>query len=147
MKESIGSIQLFIIVLTMVMLFSGIMAFTINRSNAFAVKDKIISIIEENGGIENLTNDKSKTIEKIVDSLTEKRYRQNGICPENAVCYSRDGTVSTSNAAFAIIKTKSTASERNAYYYKVVVYYNLDIPVIKTLFNFQLSGETKALSK
>ena len=158
MKESIGGTQLFIIVVTLILLFSGIMALTINHSNAFTVKDQLVSIIEQAGGFDmeaSLYNSRDDTLEKIVDALQERSYRQTGMCPNGSgddykvTGYERDGTQTTVNnkSSFCIVRVsgKSPAGTPQNYYYKVIVFYSLDLPVINSLFNFKAVGETKAL--
>ena len=41
MREGIGGIQLFLIVVILILVFAGIMSLTINHSNAFAVKETV----------------------------------------------------------------------------------------------------------
>ena len=50
MKESISMTAIFQIVILFILLFTAIMALTINNSNAFGVKDEIVNILELNGG-------------------------------------------------------------------------------------------------
>lgn len=161
MKESIGGTQLFVIVIALVLIFTAIMAFTINHSNAFAVKDQITQIIENNGGfdlseeyIEGHDRDTDKVIKEIVEAIDRNSYRQVGKCPEatgnsKVASYQRNGakTVGNNDAAFCIVKIPSEGKDGavNAYYYQVVVFYSLDIPVVKELFNFKAVGETKVL--
>lgn len=162
MKESIGGVQLFMIVVALVLLFSGIMALTINRSNAFAVKDQLVSIIERNGGFDmtseivggRLTGDDA--IEEIVESLEHNSYRQTGQCPipddPNAVevkAFQRNGAavVGNNDASFCIVRIKgqNPVGTPANYYYQIIVFYSLDLPVIKELFTFKALGETKVL--
>ena len=46
MREAIGGISIFQIVILFILLFTGVMCLTINHSKAFGVKDEIITIIE-----------------------------------------------------------------------------------------------------
>ncbi len=161
MKESIGGTQIFIVVIALVLIFTAIMAFTINHSNAFAVKDQIVSIIESSGGfdmsaenIEGSGLDNNEVIEQIVDALQANSYRQVGRCPEaegdiEVEGYQRNGSKVMGNdkAAFCIVKIPSNG-DRGAvtkYYYQVIVFYSLDIPIVNELFNFKAVGETKPL--
>lgn len=163
MKESIGGTQIFMIVITLVLLFTGIMAFTINRSNAFAVKDKLVSIIERAGGFD-LTNELvpgipggDDTLTQIVEALEHNSYRQIGTCPTSVAgsssyevsAYQRNGAKALGNngASFCIVKINSqnAAGTPDSYYYQIIVFYSLDLPVIKELFSFKAIGETKAL--
>ena len=158
MKESIGGTQLFIIVITLILLFSGIMALTINHSNAFTVKDKLVSIIEQAGKFdmtsELISGSGDVTLSKIVDSLQETSYRQKGNCPKSKTgykvsAYERNGTMTSGNkkSSFCIVRIKgdNPSGTPQVYYYQVIVFYNLDLPVINSVFNFKAIGETKAL--
>lgn len=158
MKESIGGTYIFIIVVTLVLLFSAIMSLTMNRSNAFAVKDRIISIIEDYGYFEmnSQVSKNNEVLNAIVDSLKDSQYRQSGICPDynsdsdkiKMTAYNRDGTIATSDnaASFCITRVDATLPGGvPAYYYEVTFFYNLDIPLLKEVFNFKVKGQTKAL--
>ena len=161
MKESIGGTQIFIIVITLVLLVTGIMAFTINRSNAFSVKDQLVTILERAGGFDmtseivggSLNGDEA--LEEIVDTLDHNSYRQTGKCPVSngtdykVTAYQRNGTqtVGDNEASFCIVQinAKTPDGTPQSYYYQIIVFYTLDLPVIKEIFNFKAVGETKAL--
>ncbi|MBE6155910.1 MAG: hypothetical protein E7164_04055 [Firmicutes bacterium] len=160
MKESIGGTQIFIIVIMMVILFSGIMAFTINRSNAFAVKDQLVSIIERagtfdmNSQIVGGDSTGSPALEEIVDALAHNSYRQTGTCPSESTgkkvtAYQRNGaqTLGNNDAAFCIVKIDGNSPDGSPpiSYYQIIVFYKLDLPVINELFVFKAIGQTKAL--
>lgn len=166
MKESIGATQLFMIVITLVILFSGIVAFSINRSNAFTVKEELVSIIEEAGSFnidaEIYGQRSDGTLQKMVDILSKTGYRQSGNCSVyeqrvnsdderviEVAGYQRNGQKSTGNnsSAFCIVKIKGNQNrEDTTFYYQVIVFYSLDIPIIKTILNFKEVGETKILN-
>ncbi len=170
MKESIGMTQLFIIVVTLILLFSGIMALAINRANSFTIKDKLVNIIEKHGGFDMQSelssfdyNDcngskQDEPLMEIACALQETSYRQKGVCPEpdgggdyKVVGYQRNGSLTSGNgpSSFCIYRYdgKNDNGTINVYYYKVVVFYHLDLPVIKNLLSFRAIGETKALYK
>ena len=80
MKESIGGTQLFAIVISLILLFAGITALTVNRSNAFTVKDQLVAIIEKAGGFD-MTSEivvgatgNNETLQQIVDSLSQDKF-------------------------------------------------------------------------
>lgn len=161
MKESIGGTQIFILVIALVLIFTAIMAFTINHSNAFAVKDQIVSIIEASGGfdmtaenIEGSGLNSNEVINQIVEALVSNSYRQVGRCPVaegniEVAAYQRNGAKAMGNqkASFCIVKIPSDGDNGSVtkYYYQVVVFYSLDIPIVNELFNFKAVGETKPL--
>lgn len=163
MKESIGGTQLFAIVISLILLFAGITALTVNRSNAFTVKDQLVAIIEKAGGFDmtseiivGATNN-NETLQQIVDSLSHNSYRQTGTCPEpnaeenykEVSAYQRNGqkVMGNNRASFCIVKLDSNSPEGipKSYYYKIIVFYTLDLPVVKSVFNFKVEGETKSL--
>ena len=172
MKESVGITQLYALVVVLIILFAGIMAFAINRANSFAIKDKIVNILEKHdgfdltheiyGGIDYDNCEKDyfdDALEEIVCSLQELSYRQTGKCPDSSsemevVGYQRNGTKSMGNNESSFCIVKSSGRTRNGimkegvvdlYYYKVIVFYHLDLPIIRQLFSFKNIGETKAL--
>jgi hypothetical protein len=158
MKESIGGTQIFIIVVTLILIFSGIMALTINHSNAFSVKDQLVSIIERNDGFDMTSELKYEgedtPIGQIVESLQHNSYRQRGRCPESSdnyevAAYERNGskTIGNNKSSFCIVKISGNnpAGTPQSYYYQVIVFYSLDLPVINSFFDFKAIGETKAL--
>lgn len=148
MKESIGSTQLFIIVVVLVLIFAGIMSFTIKRSNAFALKDKIITTIENDDGIKNDTD----TIKRIIDEVENLSYRQIGKCQNDYYAVSRSGeTIKGGSGIFCYKRSGNSGSDGSTggapqkYYYDVIVFYGLDIPIINENFTFKMESRTKAV--
>lgn len=164
MKESVGGISLTMIVITLILLFAGIISLTISRSNAIAVKDRVMRIVEEWDGFDMVAASRDKTrflitcsgdetLCDILETINSYSYRQTGICPEvdaksTVIGFRRDGSVVSGkdDAAFCIIKTPAGLDDTGKYYYKIVMFYGIDIPVIKTLLNFKATGETKMLN-
>lgn len=169
MRESISITTIFQIFILFILLFTAIMCLTINNSNAFGVKDSIINVIEANDG---KYLDGANLSQDIVDVIAETSYRTSGKCPEvensdnqyqgfdrNGNAVSRD----SDNAAVCIRKVKTT-EEMDTYlegvlgvgsvatddfvegiYYQVVVFFQLDIPVFKQVYNFKTKGETRTI--
>ena len=165
MKEAIGGISIFQIVIVFILLFTAIMALTINHSKAFAVKDEVINILE-NTNATSVKNHKldSKTISKIVEALENGGYRTIGSCPDDYVGYNRKGDEVSSNASFCIKANLVSETYKNdlknkcknnkcvitddnlpMVYYDVRLFYQLDIPIIRNIFNFTVNGSTKVL--
>ena len=152
MKASVGGTALFIIVISLIVIFTSVMTFTTNRSNAFAIKDQIVSVIEDNGGYESVTSYESdKITDDIVDILTTYTYRSSGKCSDimgDLITYNRDGTQgSMENSAICIYRIKQSGGKGaiEKYYYKVEVFYSLSLPVVEQFFKFKSIGETKYL--
>ena len=165
MKEALSVTTIFQIVILFILLFTAIMALTINNSNAFGMKDEIISYIEANNG-NYLNEDKSGLNEELVEKLANASYRTTGKCEddEDTKGYSRTGEELTSNenASICIKKIKATdevdeflSNELNdmvatddfvkGTYYQITVFFQLDLPVVKQIYNFQSKGETKII--
>lgn len=168
MQESIGVFGITIVVITLILLFTGVITLTINRSNAIALKSQIVDLIENNGGFDMKSEAEFKTnsciVKKgdkvlcdILEKMDETSYRQTGGSAEksNQTCYKRDGSISNSSqqASFCIRKLNASASTsktgKNAslksYYYDITVFYSMDIPILKQLVKFKLEGQTKLL--
>lgn len=163
MKESIGGLSLFIIVIALIVLFTGIMSFTVNRSNSFAIKDELISIIENNGGFDMRatydfdSNTGDETLGKMIETIGTHKFRETGPCPSmdyptEVACFDRVGnTVSEGGeASVIIIKHRGAQSDdkigtTEPYYYEVRVYYRFDLPVLNNVLVFHVDGQTKPM--
>ena len=161
MREAIGGNWLFNIVIFFVILFTGYLCMSINHTKAFNVKDDIIKIIERRNGFDNLsavnsTSDKA-IINDIVASLKQFGYRNTSVCPSSDggsawYGFDREGNKDNSNrnSAFCIREIDATGGKEDlasTSYYQVVVFYQLDLPVINNLFRFKIKGDTKLLYK
>ncbi len=161
MRESISITTIFQIVILFILLFTAIMALTINNSNAFGVKDQIVNIIETNRG-------QYKTGEslddEIVDLLANTSYRTTGKCSDGFTGFDRTGAmVSSDKQASVCIKEVDVTKGLDNYlnrvlqgnvatgdfmpgkYYQVEVFFQLDLPVVKQIYNFKSKAETKVI--
>ena len=169
MKEATGGISIFQIVIVFLILFAGIMALTINHSKSFAVKDEIINIIENEDVPKNLKTEvlTSKTVQEIVDHLQEAGYRLTNKCADDYTGYASNGKVTKGSDAVFCVKAndvsetmkQSAQNECSAgecyitknteyptmIYYDVILFYQLDIPVLKNVMKFEMKGSTKVL--
>lgn len=169
MKEAIGGISLFQIVILFILLFTGIMCLTINHSKAFGVKDEIINIVEA----EVLASNKSKEFETKKDSIiayfNEVGYRITGKCPneDGWEGYDRNGASNNDKAVFCIRSVDVEDAYRQdllekckngkctvtyddfpeMIYYDVIVFYQLDIPIVNEILTLKLQGSTKTLMR
>ena len=168
MREAIGGTWLFQIVIVFILLFTGFMCLTINRTKAFNVKDQIIQTIQSYNGIDLTNSDGNEALAEITSYMKENAYRTSGVRPEAEVvngekheyrCFNRDGKSSdgkNDNAVFCIAEIPVNGegctegltcfSELpNIRYYRIVVFYQLDLPIFKNMFNFRIVGDTKVL--
>lgn len=161
MREAIGGTWLFNLVIFFVLLFTGYMCLSINYTKAFNVKDKIINELERNGGVKNYSNAKDYALSNISEYMREVGYRTTGKCDDKVYDYgcNTDGTCldinDNSRYAFCLkeVKANDTYAHANSEefpyisYYKIQVFYQLDLPVIRQMFNFNIKGDTKLLYK
>lgn len=161
MREAIGGTWLFNLVIFFVLLFTGYMCLSINYTKAFNVKDKIINEIERNGGIKQYSSGNDYALSNISEYMKEVGYRTTGKCDKNIYQYgcNTDGKCvdinENSSYAFCLkeVKANDTYTHANSEefpyisYYKVQVFYQLDLPVIRQMFNFSIKGDTKLLYK
>ncbi len=152
MKEAIGGVSLFNIVIVLVLIFTGYISLSINYSKAYNVKNEILNIIRNQGGVCTADGVADGDIcynfkEQITDYFQEASYRSVGKCDSDWVGYSRTGDLlgrGANNAAFCVrgVKVNSGSELPNSLYYQVKIFYQLDLPVINSLFEFSILGET-----
>lgn len=163
MKEAVGSIPLFQIVIVFVLLFTGYVSLSINHSKAYNIKNELINIIKNQGGVCTSNNAAEGSncenfSEQIRDYFKGQSYRGTGDCSklETAednvlwVGFNREGEeigANAKNAAFCVrgIKARSGSELPNALYYQVKVFYQLDLPILGSAFQFSVGGETSRI--
>ena len=162
MKETISITTIFQIVILFVLLFTAIMALTINNSNAFGVKDQLVNYIEVNNG--DIFDDNGNLKEDIVNIINETSYRTTGKCDEDYAGYSRTGELlGTDQKASVCIKVVEATEGVDRYldeifgnkvaqedfmdgkYYQIAVFFQLDLPVVKQVYDFKSKAETKMI--
>lgn len=162
MKETISITTIFQIVILFVLLFTAIMALTINNSNAFGVKDQLVNYIEVNNG--DIFDDNGNLKEDIVNIINETSYRTTGKCDEDYDGYSRTGELlGTDQKASVCIRVVEATKGVDDYlnkifgdkvaqedfmegkYYQIAVFFQLDLPVVKQVYDFKSKAETKMI--
>ncbi len=152
MKEAIGGISLFNIVIVLILLFTGYISLSINYSKAYNVKNEVLNVIRNQGGVCTADGVATGDIcynfkEQITDYFKEASYRATGDCGSDWIGYTRTGDLlsrGAKNAAFCVkgIKVNANSELPNALYYQVRIFYQLDLPIINNIFNFSILGET-----
>ena len=168
MREAVGGNYLFQIVILFILLFTGIMCLTINHSKAFAVKDEIVNIIENQALSDGVGYDgelNEKTIDKIITYAADSGYRITGKCEDGYTGYKRDGKETNGNDATICVMpvnvNESITSDTqkkcganctivdddlpNMYYYNIKLFYQIDAPIIGNALNLSLKASTKTL--
>ncbi len=144
MREGIGGAWLFQIVIFFVLLFAGILAIAVNYSRAFKVKSEIVSIIERGAGVNEATNT------KITEYLNTIGYRTIGTCDSDETKYGNPNSMQIDGKALYCIKKvntkKNTEDLQGQAYYRVKVFFNIDIPIVGNWLNLTLTGTTKVIN-
>ena len=165
MRESIGAAWIMVIVMTFITVFSGYLAFSVNYSKAFRVKDGIVERIQKHNGIV----DAKGTLVEIDNFLKEINYNAKGNCnqflkekdDETGESYVNGtnlagitGTEARINPRddevfnYCLVKVaanRSTSTAMNAAYYKVFVFFSLQIGSITLFSKFNVQGQTQTI--
>jgi hypothetical protein len=150
-KEAIGGSWLFMIVITFLAIFTTFVSATTNYSRTYKIKDEIVQDIEYYRGVN------KESIDKINNYIKGIGYTSKNSCPDDGdkwMAFSTQGnpgnyysvTPYSGQANYCIKKIKTvkqceTYGPSNAYY-KVVVFFRIDWPVFRTIFNVKVAGET-----
>ena len=163
MKESVGIVGVFQIVILFILLFTGIMCLTLNNTNAFAVKNELINTIVALDGNIYDANNSDKLNEDIVNVVTSASYRNTGRCDEGYTGYDKLGNETSHGNAAVCIKEVPVTDQLDKHineafsgkvgqddfikgkYFKVMVFYQLDLPVVNQVYNMKNVGETKII--
>lgn len=144
MRDAIGQVFTLQIILAFVLLINGYMAYSVNYTRAFRVKNQIINYIEQYENPENedakaKINSYVQTMNyKVSNRLINEKQSKGYTCYKEGWCY-KAFPVSTANGD----------GDLNGTYYAVVTFVNIDIPVINNLVGLgsflEVVGETKTI--
>lgn len=161
MKDAIGGTYLYIIVIAFIALFTTYVSVTTTYSRCFRIKDDIISIIERNHGY-----NKDKSISEITKLLGQIGYTNYGDCPNDGstwLGYNSAGNRTDNKyqgktnyciakyvTANSDVKDKKNAAAAvgmfDSAYYGVAVFFKLEWPIFRNIFNVKIVGETKVIT-
>lgn len=139
MKESINNSFLTTFVLVFITLMMLLVAGSLSYTKAFKVKNRIISIIE------NKKYFGEEVAEEIDESLLDMGYRvnvgNNQSCPNRPGALNNGSALNTfaSNFRYCIYQYDSFKGT----YFEVVAYMYFDIPIISSLLEIPVHGQTK----
>ena len=145
MRESINGAWLIGIIMVFMAVFIAYTAISVNYSNAFLMRTKMITAIEQYEGLNR------KSVEENVKIMKSYGYRNYGACKDGAVGVKDDRVdkhPSGKKYHYCVTRdmryeSKSTNSQK--YYYSVSVFFDFNLPVLGDLFKFNVSGETNAI--
>ena len=156
MREAIGGTWLFGLVITFIVFFASFLAISINYAKAFNVKNNVVDLISKYEG------NNCKARKMIANYFRDTGYLVTGVCPESGD-YLYDGfsyqgydlegnKVANGNKAYYCVSTNSkedtelsTGDILEKKYYRVMVFFRIDLPVVGNLTTFKIKGETESI--
>ncbi len=156
MRDAFGGIVNLTIIVVFLVIVSGYLAYNVNYTKAFKVKNKIISYFEQYGNTcSNTTSDCSQKINKF---MKEIGYNTDGSFMQLNAKSIGDGTPCTWTcnsklnfcyAQYLVAKNTDVTGGKgkSKVYYKVATRINMNIPIIDRIVPsfFTVSGDTKQI--
>ena len=141
MREAIGGTWLFGLVLTFIVFFASFLAVSINYSKAFNVKNNIVDLIGKYEG--NNCNSRKK----IGEYLRDVGYLVIGDCGNDYTPYDLEGNpIFGSKKGYYCLKSEDIDNTLvNKRYYRIMVFFKLDLPMVGDLTTFRIKGETESI--
>ncbi len=145
MKEAIGGTVTIAIIIVFLLLINGYLAFSVNYTKAFRVKNEIISLIEQHEGHTQSAQEEIQAyLRKIHYTEISDQYFNN--VEDGYTCYRGFGyCIKYTNAG----GTSSKDETFRGTYYSVITFVQIDIPILNRIFPlmniFQVKGETKMI--
>lgn len=146
MRDAFSGIVNISMIVVFMVIVSGYLAFNVNYTKAFRVKNKIISSYEEFEGKCGARNDAAKCNEQILNYMKSVGYSANGLSITGADCQNGYCAIKTVNDHK---QDTSTADREDTVTYRIVTQINIDIPILNKIMPglkiFQVAGDTKAI--
>lgn len=143
------------LVITFTFLFVAFLSLSINYSKAFRVKNEVINFIEKYHGIYN-SGSTANSVELINNYLKYNGYTAEGKCPIGSYGIRTRGTSmveiknNNRNTKFNYCvrkRSSSAANFKDRAYYEVTLFFKFNLPVIGTIFVFDIDGQSKDIIK
>lgn len=147
MRDAFGGVANLVIIIVFLVLVSGYLAFNVNYTKAFRVKNKIVSTFEQYEGQCEI-NATNKCHMQILEYMKQLGYDApnfdltgDGYTCGNGYCFKRVDIAKPADS--------STDDTKQRAYFKIVTQINIDIPIINKILPglkiFQVSGDTKPI--
>lgn len=141
MREAIGGTWLFGLVITFIVFFASFLAISVNYSKAFNVKNNVVDLISKYEG------NNCNARKKIGEYLNDVGYLVIGPCDSGYDAYDLKGNKIDGSRGYYCIKKDdtSTTTDIKKSYYRVMVFFKIDLPVIGNITTFKIKGETESI--
>jgi hypothetical protein len=151
MRDSVGGTFMIYVLLIFLAVYIVFVAVAFNYARAFRVKNKVIDIIEQNEGIQemesssNLQGITSGVFGQINSYLQSASYRVNDIGKSN--CEGYDYINTDRGYCIAKIDQDSSIDGIESSYYKVRTFVYIEFPFMKLKFTIPVNGETRRIER
>ena len=148
MRDAFGGIVNLSMIVVFLVLVCGYLAFNVNYTKAFRVKNYIITTIEQyEGNCGEGTDCRTKIVNYIKQVGYNAPEQMKGLVDEGYTCFNEGYCYKE----FQVNAEKGSVDENNdQIYYRVVTRINIDIPIINKIMPglkiFQISGNTKLIT-
>lgn len=150
MRDAIGGALTLEIIVVFMIIINCYLAFSVNYTKAFRVKNEIRSIVEKNEGLT------CSAMEQINELMLKTKYTMNpkfeSWCRSNGyeVATTPAGSFCYQNHKLDVYGSSSDTTLYSGAYYTIVTFVNVDIPLINNLLPytaniFLISGETSQI--
>ena len=146
MRDAFGGLVNLVIIIVFLVIVSGYLAFNVNYTKAFRVKNKIITTYEQyEGACTDEGGQCRTTIYEYMDKLGYDRTSEINITETGAEVQKGKGYVALKYK----VESTGAVAERNRCYYKIITRITIDIPIINKVMGgvsiFQITGDTKTM--
>lgn len=158
MRDAVGGVVNITLIAVFIAMISGYLAFNINYTKAFRMKNKIITALEEYDGVcdfSNLSDGCTKSIEDYITTIgynREAKFRcdrseQNSCSRNRGHCC----TLGKGDKGYKVVEYDANNNDGvNRAYFKVTTYTMIDVPVVNKIITnipgFKVSGNTKIIT-
>lgn len=145
MRDGIGSIFLYNIIIVFILLIFAFLAAIVSYNKAFTINSRIVGIIEKYEGYNGLA------FADIQKDLSSIGYRQSGNgmdkCPERSGAdLETPKSIMSGNKIYQYcVYDYGVDSKTNHYRYGVTTYISFDFPFVDTIFNLPIYSETDSM--
>ena len=150
MRDALGGSISVVIIVVFIVFVMGYMAFNVNYTKAFRMKNKIIALYEEyDGKCEDTCETEIQEYAREIGYIPDSNH--NFQCPDGYAEHPKNGGKLYCEKAVNVALRSSEDSmneQRTKKYYKIITKINISIPVFDNLANlnvFQVTGDTKAM--
>ena len=141
MRDALGGVVNIAIIVVFMVIVSGYLAFNVNYTKAFRVKNKIISVIENREGLD------PNGIDEIYDYAKSIGY--NVKIPNSFKASERWEAETKCGFYYKQVSSDIGSDRLDKGYYEIITFVSIDIPIIKNIMPhiefFQVKGSTKSI--